>query len=231
MKTFTKLVPLALLVLPFGAFAASLYGGTAVNITTGTGVSATVDANVYTGGNASSSSGNTDSHTTAGVDVNVGGNGNTTVQSTADIAASAEFKAVADSAKASDERVQAVDLNNEGAVDVAYRHDGKLFGFLPIKVTSHTLVKAQNDGTVSVQVKLPWWSFLVSGVSKVRSDLEASLQANAEVKADAMAEASASSRARLAQAIVASLMAYANGSADANASAGANATTNTSTGY
>lgn len=219
MKTAIKLLPIALLVLPLSVGAASLYGNTEVMANSGSGVS--VDVGVR--GDVKSSTGiETDSEkneTIANVKVDVSDD----QEERSDGAnVSAQFKLFADDVEAKNANVEAVEVNGDGSVEVAYRHEARFLGFIPMKVTSHTTVKSDADGNVSVTVKLPWWSFLVGGVSKVESDIETSLQANAQIKAGAGAQVSNETRAQMVNAIVASLNAEATATAQAEASAKAN---------
>jgi len=221
MKTFTKLLSLALLVLPLSVGATSLYGNTDVSVTT------TVDPDVTVGAEAgaqgSAGSGAAGANTIVDVEVVADTDATAEANAGSDANMSAEFKAFAATVKSDNERVEDVTVNGDGSVDVAYRHDGKFLGFIPMKVTSHTVVKNNADGTVSVAVKMPWWSFLVTGVSKVKSDIETSLQANAAVKVDAAVAASDETRVKLVNAIISSLNAEAAASATAEADASASA--------
>ncbi len=207
-------MPVALLVLPLSVGAASLYGNTDVTVTADTNAAASVSADVDAQGSAGA--GNDSAQNDAVVNVNVDASGNQ-VQASNDANMSAEFKLFTDDVKVKNERVEAVAVNGDGSVDVAYRHDAKFLGFIPMKLTSHTIVKTDADGNVSVAVKLPWWSFLVGGVSKVKADVEASLKANAEVKAEAGVAVSDEMRARIINAVVSSLNAEAQASVDAQA--------------
>lgn len=224
MKSLIKVLSLVLLVLPFAA-GASLYGNTDVTVTAGTGAAATVDADASVQGSAGTGSGSMETGTAADVTAGVNTGEVTEVDAESDATMSAEFAAFASSVKANNEDVEEVKVEGDGSINVAYRHDGKLLGFIPVKVTSHTVVKNNADGTVSATVKLPWWSFLVAGVSKVKSNIETSLQANASLQADAAVAASDEVRTRLVNAIVSSLKTEAAASATAKADASA------STGY
>lgn len=212
MKTAIKLLPIALLVLPLSVGAASLYGNTEVMVTSGSDISVGADVDLK-----------------GSDDINDDVKGDTKVEISDDTKelsveddASAEFKLFADDVEAKNENVEAVEVNGDGSVEVAYQHQARFLGFIPMKVTSHTKVKSDADGNVTVTVKLPWWSFLVGGVSKVESDIETSLQANAEIKANAGAQVSNETRAQIVNAIIASLNAEATASAQVEASAKAN---------
>ncbi|MES2014702.1 MAG: hypothetical protein V4437_02715, partial [Patescibacteria group bacterium] len=123
MKIFTKVVPVALLVLPLSVGAASLYGDTSVQVTADTGTSVSAGADVNAQGSAGT--GSTDTGTVVNVNVDTAGN---QMQASGDATMSAEFKLFADGVKAKNERVEAVTVNGDGDVDVAYRHNGRLFG-------------------------------------------------------------------------------------------------------
>lgn len=214
MKTAIKLLPIALLVLPLSVGASSLYGNTEVMANSGSGVSAGVDVDVHV-------KGSDDIDDDVKGDIKVEISDDTKELSTKDDM-SAEFKLFAEDVEEENESVEAVEVNGDGSVEVAYRHEARFLGFIPMKVTSHTKVKSDADGNISVTVKLPWWSFLVGGVSKVEKEIETSLQANAQIKANAGAQVSNETRAQIVKAIVASLNAEAVASAQAEASAKAN---------
>lgn len=213
MKTAIKLLPIALLVLPLSVGASSLYGNTEVMANSGSGVSAGVDVDVHVKGS--------DDIDDVKGDIKVEISDDTKELSTKDDM-SAEFKLFAEDVEEENESVEAVEVNGDGSVEVAYRHEARFLGFIPMKITSHTKVKSDADGNVSVTVTLPWWSFLVGGVSKVEKEIETSLKANAEIKANAGAQVSNETRAQIVKAIVASLNAEAVASAQAEASAKAN---------
>ncbi|TSD06293.1 MAG: hypothetical protein Greene07147_152 [Parcubacteria group bacterium Greene0714_7] len=196
MKTAIKLLPIALLVLPLSVGAASLYGNTEVMVTSGSDISVGADVDLK-----------------GSDDINDDVKGDTKVEISDDTKelsveddASAEFKLFADDVEAKNENVEAVEVNGDGSVEVAYQHQARFLGFIPMKVTSHTKVKSDADGNVTVTVKLPWWSF----------------QANAEIKANAGAQVSNETRAQIVNAIIASLNAEATASAQVEASAKAN---------
>lgn len=212
MKTAIKLLPIALLVLPLSVGATSLYGNTEVMVTSGSDISVGADVDVK-----GSDDINDDVKGDTKVEIS-----DDTKESSVEDDASAEFKSFSDDVEAKNESVEAVEVNGDGSVEVAYHHKARFLGFIPMKVTSHTKVKSDADGNVSVTVKLPWWSFLVGGVSKVENDIETSLKANAEIKAGAGAQVSNETRAQIVNAIVASLNAEAFASAEAEASAKAN---------
>lgn len=186
MKLISKILSIAIIVMPVSAFAAY----------TVTGVNADVNATV---GHETSS----DSDTNAVVNVNMdlGGEGEGTVTVTSDD----DFDAHAETVTASHAEVQAVDVDADGSVDVAYKHQGWLFGFIPVMVTSHTKVVSDADGKAKAEVRLPWWSFLVSGVSKVQADTEAALNADAAVQANASMQTDTSARVKMLDAIISSL--------------------------
>ena len=115
-----------------------------------------------------------------------------------------DFDLYVKSVTSAEAQVSEVDVDEDGAVEVAYEHEGKLFGFIPVMVTSRTSVTAESNGQARVHARLPWWSFLVSGISGVQSGVETSLNAKEVIKTGS-AKASASIRIKLAEAIVSSL--------------------------
>lgn len=212
MNMLTKIVAAALFALPLSAGAAIL--NTATN----------VDATVEVKGSSDSSmnsSARSNGSTNTGVQIHVEAKPVTYTASTTGTEASvtndADFSLFVKTVKTQDPRVSSIGTSSDGTVNVAYKHDAKLFGFIPVEVTSYTSVNGNGD----VSVTMSWWSFLVSGASKIRSDVEALVKGNADVKANAIANASAQSKARLTEAIISSLDAHAAASVETNASAGA----------
>ncbi|MDO8523911.1 MAG: hypothetical protein Q7R74_01630, partial [bacterium] len=163
MKIFAKLVPLGLLLLPLSVGAVSIYGDTSVQVNTTVGATTTVETGV---------SGSARVETPSGVNVDVNRSGDDGVEVTIENKSigDPDFDLLVSTIKTENERVVAVDVDADGAVDVAYKHQGRLFGFIPVTVTSHTTITATTDGTVTAKVRLPWWSFFVSGVSKIKTD-------------------------------------------------------------
>ena len=227
MKYFPILLSI-LISLPLSAGAVGLYGDTGVNVNVGADASAKSQTNA--GATTSVNvgvSGSTHVETPSGVEITVdrSGTGGADVSVEHRITGDPDFDLMVTSATKDNARVSKVDVAESGSVDVAFKHDGRLFGVIPVKVTSHTMVAADENGNAKVVVKLPWWSFFVSGVSKVKGDIETALSSNSEVKASANAEASAAARVKLVEVIVSSL------TAEANAQASASVETSTNSSY
>lgn len=94
---------------------------------------------------------------------------------------------------------------DEAKVMVRYRHQGKLFGLLPIKVASNTTVITRADGSTEVTTRLPWWSMTVSGTEQIKSVIEGSLVNNPTIVNSSDSGLSARSKAEIAGAIVTEL--------------------------
>lgn len=103
----------------------------------------------------------------------------------------ADLEAYASSRVAANERVEQVEFSGE-RMRISFKEEGRLFGFIPVAMTSHAEVRA--DG--SVEISRPWYRFLVatSGGAQADVDLEtriqAALSASPSMLADASAEAS-----------------------------------------
>jgi hypothetical protein len=146
-----------------------------------------------------------------------------TITTNAHAETDADFEAYVENAKTEDSHVESADVDEDGSVDVAYQHEGKILGVFPVTVTSHTSVSSDANGNVVTHVNLPWWSFLVSGLDDIRANVMAALSANADVKANVNAQTNAAARLSLVKAFVSALS---NASANANANAKANASEN-----
>lgn len=95
--------------------------------------------------------------------------------------------------------------HDEAKVMVFYRHQGKLFGLLPVKVISNTTVVTRADGSTEVTTRLPWWSMTVSGTEQMKSVIEGSLVNNPTIINSSDSGLSARSKAEIAEAIVTEL--------------------------
>lgn len=94
---------------------------------------------------------------------------------------------------------------NTTAVEVDYEHPGKLFGLMPVTMTSKAAVTVHNNGVIEVSVKLPWWSIVVGGTEPAETDIETRLRDNPTIMTNAEAGLSARSKAEIAEAIITEL--------------------------
>ncbi len=99
-------------------------------------------------------------------------------------------------------------VNQENNISVTYRHDAKLFGFIPTKVNSKTSVKAQADGSVKTDVAISWWAFFTTGKTVDRSKLQSNIEGNTRIKNNISANASAQAQAEIVEAITAEIEAH-----------------------
>ena len=198
MKKISQVLAVAIALLPLSAGAVYLNTNADVQVGAGsdTGVKATTNVDATTGG--------TKTNGTTDVNVQVGADTNATTHT--EITGDPDFDLFAKSVTSAHAEVSAVDLDSDGAVDVAYKHKGWFFGFIPVTVTSHTKVMTAVDGSAKAVVSLPWWSFFVSGVSEARSDAETRLNADATVMANASLQTDAAARVKLVDAMVTSLV-------------------------
>lgn len=114
---------------------------------------------------------------------------------------------------ATNENVAKVDIDTgaegDSEVEVVHKHRGKLFGFIPVTITSTTKVTTKTDGSVEVESNLAPWSFLVTSVNYAKSELESRIRSNATVSANAHVNASARAKAEIAEAVVSEVEAHA----------------------
>lgn len=130
------------------------------------------------------------------------------VETEADLAVFSANVAVNNDA-VSDVRIDSEE-NTELVVSVSYEHEGEFLGFIPVTVTSTTVVDARADvSEIEVRSQLPWWSFLVTGVSHTQAELESQIRSNAVVQANASVNASAQAQAEIAEAVIAEVAAHA----------------------
>jgi|CXWL01.1.fsa_nt_gi hypothetical protein len=225
MKTIAKLLPILLIVLPFSAGATSMYDDSSaeVKVNVGAGVSGSSQ------GSGGSSSGSTQTGTTKVEDsahtedsIRLDGTRSSDdgsievevehgVEVENEIHGDPDFDLFVQTVKEGDKNVVAADADGDDAVEVEYKHQAHLFGFIPVTLNSKTrLASSPGGGMPVVKVSLPWWSFLVSDASDIRSSIEASLSANAELQADAATRESSSGmstgrRSKLVEVMVSSL--------------------------
>ncbi len=227
MKTIAKILPIFLVLIPFSADAESMYDvKPEVKVEAGAGVSGSSQ------GSGGSSSGSTQTGTTVKVEdglhtedsIRLDGSRSSDdgvmeveveiehgVEVETETHGDPDFDLFVQTVKEGDENVVAADADGDDAVEVEYEHEARLFGFIPVTLMSKTSVKTEGGGMPVVKVSLPWWSFLVSGSSELKSSIETSLSANAELSADATAPRDSSSgmstgrRVKLVEVMVSSL--------------------------
>lgn len=175
--------------------------------------------------NGSNASGTVTGSGSAGGNVNLGSNGSfrvnalgVEVTSAGQVASDADLEVFSDNLTVANKNVAEANAEASGSADLAYYHQGRLFGIFPVKVKAHTWVTAQEDGSVKVNTTMPWWSAFVTGTGKVRSAVDSSLSSSTSISADVRAGADAAARARVLRAI-ADAHARLDASASANASA------------
>lgn len=108
------------------------------------------------------------------------------------------------------------DEDGESKVEVVYKHNGKLLGFIPITLKSTTSVEANSDSEIVVKTRMPWWSFLVGKVDYSETDIESKIKNNEIVKANAKVNASAEAKAKVVEAIIAEVQADIDAQASVN---------------
>lgn len=139
-------------------------------------------------------------------DLGVRAEGERLLESSASVASRADLEAYASSRISSNENIEGAEFSSD-RMRVSFKEEGRLFGFVPVSMTSHAEVNA--DG--SVEVTRPWYRFMVATSASADQDLEARLTAALEASAESMTSASgnaslsAAAQARLLDEIVASL--------------------------
>lgn len=100
--------------------------------------------------------------------------------------------------------------SNDSSVTVVHKHNGRLFGLIPVTVTSITTVEAKADGETEVHARKSWYSFLVTNESYSSSEVESRIANNPTVQANASADLSAQAKAVIAETIITEVAAYSN---------------------
>lgn len=110
-----------------------------------------------------------------------------------------------------DEMVEEVktETTDEGRarVEVVYKHQGELFGILPVTIKSTTVVTS-GQGRVEVESTLPWWSAIATKKNYAASEIEARIKDNATIMTSAEMEADARTRAAITEAVIFELEAH-----------------------
>ncbi len=130
------------------------------------------------------------------LDVDV--SGDAMIQTAADVSTNETFRAYAENSLQSDARFEGVVVNENG-MDLTYKRDARFLALVPSEMT----VRVHIDDSGSVEVKYPWYAFLMTS-GESRADLEAriadeiasvtsSLQANASGDAAAGTEGASAS--------------------------------------
>jgi hypothetical protein len=115
----------------------------------------------------------------------------------------ADLVLYSDSIASANENVVSVDTESKNAVAVAYSHPVRLFGLIPIHITSVTSAALASDGSAAVTTTFPWWKAFVTGVGKTNDKVDSEIKATAA--AYLTASTTAHQKALLAESIVATL--------------------------
>ncbi len=220
MHILSVIFALVLVFVPAAASAVSVGGDVNVNVNAtsssgsgGAGINMGVGATTSAGARSGTTSGNSGTVRTefrtnpAGI----------IVISAAQVSSQADLEVFIENAPLNNENVAKVDMSADDRMVVEYRHHGRLFGIFPVTVKSKTSVSAEEDGSLMVETRLPWWSGFVTGVGKTRAAVEERLNASTSLEAAFSASASAEARARAAEEVIAALDASASASGSSSA--------------
>lgn len=118
-----------------------------------------------------------------------------------DVSTDADLDRYETSLRGEDQYFVDATMEAQGKVEVAYYHDGRLFGIIPVKVKSHTEVSTNDEGQVVVVTRLPWWSAFVTGTGTVASSVDEDLAASGTLATDLKLEGNAAAKARILEAV------------------------------
>lgn len=116
--------------------------------------------------------------------------GDTMIQTAAEVSTNETFRAYAENSLKSDARFEGVVVNEDG-MDLTYKRDARFLALVPSEMT----VRVHIDDSGAVEVKYPWYAFLMtSGESS--ADLEARIaddiaSATSSMQADASGDVTA----------------------------------------
>lgn len=187
---------------------------------TETGVGVTVKSTARTGTSSNSSgtaSSTAQGNSDASLKVNASG---IAVMSSTQVDSQADLEVFSSNVSAKNKAVARVEIRSENTedakVEVVYKHKGRFLWFIPVTITSTTVVQARDNGEADVNSRLSWWSFLVAGEDYDKATLESSIRNSATVRANASVDASAQAKARIAEAVITELQANAAAQVSAN---------------
>lgn len=133
----------------------------------------------------------------------------------ANVSSSGDLNSFVKSEMKADANLGSVGVDSN-SVNVNYKEQAKLFGFIPMK-TSVT-VTVDNSGNVTLHY--PWYRFLMSvDDSNLKTNLQSNAAAAMSANANVNSTASLSTKAEVVEAVVNTLRANLNGNVSANASA------------
>lgn len=181
-------------VLPASAAAASLTANASGGVILAQGLDTSIDIGLEVDGGTS-----TPSEGSAGDDATI--TTDALFMTSVDVASDEDLERYETSMQGSDSYFAEANFASESEYDIAYYHDGRLFGFIPMKVKSHTKISTNDEGQVIVQTRLPWWNMFVTGTSDVAADVDSRLAASGSVANDMKLGGSAAAKARILEAV------------------------------
>lgn len=205
----------------------SAFAATETNATLNTSVKATADNLLNTTINVTSSSsvetGAQMEKATTTSTVTTNSSTRTSISLPINISLDTDLKNYENSIILKEDAVAKIDTtSSKDEITVEWKHEGKLFAFIPVTVTSETKVMANETAEAKVTTDMPWWSIFVSGVNDRSDEIDAKLEGSAAIKAYTDAKVSAQVRAQAVYEIVNELSADASLEAEANLKAQTN---------
>lgn len=121
-----------------------------------------------------------------------------------------------------EDAVAKINTTSQKEISVEWKHEGKLFGFIPVTVTSKTIVVATETDDAKVTTDMPWWSIFVTGINNRSDEIDVKLEESNAIKAYTSTQASTQIRAQALYEIIKELSVDANVEAEANLEAQTN---------
>jgi len=199
-KTLVAVLLLSSLALP--ASAASLYGDmsgtTTINVGAGAGPGAEATTSPPQADAEDTVTSDTDVSTRIELRANDRG---VVITGSGQVATDADLEVYRENLRVEDTAFVDATLDGEDTVDVAYYHDGKLFGLIPVKVKSSTSVTTGSNGEVVIKTRMPWWNIFVTGTNTTAADIDETLTTSSMIESDFKLGVDAAARARILEAI------------------------------
>src|SRR3989344_8631257 len=117
----------------------------------------------------------TNTNINAGASLNGSVNSSSTLGTNTVVSTEEELAIFESNLKATDTNIEKVDMTSENQVEIEYKHKGRLFGFIPIRVKSTTKVVANSEGQVNTETRMPWWNIFVAGTGDIDTEVNQSL--------------------------------------------------------
>lgn len=121
------------------------------------------------------------------------------------ISGSADLTSYENSIMVKEDSVAKINTTSDEEVSVSWKHEGKLFAFIPVTVESETTVESSADNTANVTTRMPWWVVFVTNIDDRSNEIESNLEQSSVIKAYINAKTSLQAKAAAIYEIISEL--------------------------